>query len=730
MMKFNCRANKSGSNYSMLLVLLMLIGLLSQQVYAAADDWKIRIKSSVGSYNSSITFGEFADATDGYDVVYDGPAHTAPAAVVAYFDHPEWGLTDTKFWYDIQSQGLSRQWTFYTDSNLDGQTLELEWYFSNVPADYHITLTDNSTAQSIDMMAETSYSYVSGDLRQFSVTAVMPSPPLLTISDITDGAVVNSPDIVLAGTATDAGQGDSGIASVMVNAQSASGGVVSGAETAQWSYATTLSEGVNVFTIVATDGSAYSDQTTETISITYTPVDLDSDADGLLDDWELTHFGNLTSSTGAADEDTDGLSNSEEYTYGSNPNNADSDADGIEDGVEVSLGTNPNSSDSDGDGDSDADEILYGSDPSLSTDTIDSHRPYTPVLRQVSDLVALEGHVFDAEAFDDIDILDGDYLAISQWQISTDQAFSDTAIVLDRQFERDSSAGAGSELHRQLTMPSGVLMKAGQYWIRTRHQDSIGLWSNWSTSMSFNTVTSDPNDLSEDGIDDRYQFEGFVDTDGNGVNDNEEAGIYPVLTAAFTETIGLSPNEGEIGYLSVMSSSVIAEDLLPEESLAYHLFDFRVEGLPVDVNNPASVEIIFYFPGSLPAGTKWYKYDAATQTMSDYSSNVVIDERRVTLTLVDGGAGDADGVVNGVVVDPSGPALPVVSTQVSTDEAPGSGGADFSATPEPGADADEAEVVSSVASAVGGGGAGTVSLVFLILVLISLYLSVYRHRKA
>lgn len=728
MMKLNCRANNSGRNSLVLLVLLLSIGLLSQQAYAAADDWKIRIKTSVGSYNSSITFGEFADATDGYDVVYDGPAHTAPAAIVAYFDRPEWGLTDTKFWYDIQSAGLSRQWTFYTDSNLDGQTLELEWYFSNVPADYHITLTDSSTVQSIDMMAETSYSYVSGDLRQFTVTAVKPTPPSLTISDITDGAVVNSPDIVLAGTATDAGQGNSGIASVMVDAQSANGGVVFGDETAQWSYAATLSEGVNVFTVVATDGSAYSDQTTETISITYTPVDLDSDADGLLDDWELTHFGNLTSSTGAADEDTDGLSNSEEYTYGSNPNNADSDADGIEDGVEVSLGTNPSSGDSDGDGDSDADEIMYGSNPSLGTDTIDSHRPYTPVLQQVSDLVALEGHVFDAEAFDDIDILDGDYLAVSQWQISADQAFSDNAIVLDRQFERDSAAGAGSELHRQLTMPSGVLMKASQYWIRTRHQDSIGLWSNWSTSMSFNTVTSDPNDLSEDGIDDRYQFEGFVDTDSNGVNDNEEAGIYPVLTAAFTETIGLSPNEGEIGYLSVINSAVIAEDILPEESLAYHLFDFRVTGLPVDVNNPASVEITFYFPDALPSGTKWYKYDAATRSMSDYSANVVIDDRKVTLTLVDGGTGDADGVVNGVIVDPSGPALPVVSTQVSTDETPDSGGADVSATPEQ--SADEAEVVSSVATAAGGGGAGTVDLVFLILILISLYLNVYRCRKA
>ncbi len=701
MMTFNCRVYKHNIIRLVLLTLVLSLGLLHQQVHAAASDWSIKIKTSVGGYNSRITFGEFADATDGYDILYDAPAHTAPAAVVAYFDHPEWGQDDTKFWYDIQSAGQTRQWTFYTDSNLDGQALSFEWYFSNVPADYHITLTDVSTGQSVDMMTETSYSYVSGSLRQFTVTAVQPQPPLLTITSPADGAVVDSANITLTGTATDAGQGDEGIASVTVNGQMVTGGVASGANTAQWSYATTLSEGPNSFTVVATDNSAYNDQATETITVTYTPPNTDTDSDGLQDDWEITHFGNLSSTDADGDSDGDGLSNGSEYTYGTDPNNTDSDGDGITDAVEVDLGIDPTNSDTDGDGDSDSEELQYGSNPALSTDTIALHRPYQPVLQQVFDAVALDGQVFDTEAFDDIDILDGDYLSASRWQISTDQAFTESAIMLDRQLVRDSNAELNSVTHRQLRVPGGVLRKASQYWIRVAHRDSIGLWSDWSDAMSFSTIESDPNDLLGDGIDDRYQVQGYVDTNANGVDDNDEDGIYTISTAAFSETVGLSADAGEIGYLSVMDSSDIATEELPNELFSYHLFDFRIDGLNVDSNNPASVDITFYFPDALPAGTKWYKYDAATQTLSDYSDNAVINDTQVTLTLIDGGAGDADGVVNGTIIDPSGPALPSGTSEGN----------------------------NASQLAVNSGGSGTHGPIFLILELLAIWLNLRRKNK-
>ena len=52
---------------------------------------------------------------------------------------------------------------------------------------------------------------------------------------------------------------------------------------------------------------------------------LDSDGDGLPDEWELNHFGDLSSSDGTIDSDGDGLSDMEEFITGTDPvNPADS----------------------------------------------------------------------------------------------------------------------------------------------------------------------------------------------------------------------------------------------------------------------------------------------------------------------------------------------------------------------------------------------------------------------
>jgi len=69
---------------------------------------------------------------------------------------------------------------------------------------------------------------------------------------------------------------------------------------------------------------------------------LDSDADGLPDQWELDHFGNLAFCTGTGDQDHDGLTNAEEYNLGTDPNDADSDDDGYNDRSEADVGSDPN----------------------------------------------------------------------------------------------------------------------------------------------------------------------------------------------------------------------------------------------------------------------------------------------------------------------------------------------------------------------------------------------------
>jgi len=71
------------------------------------------------------------------------------------------------------------------------------------------------------------------------------------------------------------------------------------------------------------------------------PSDLDSDEDGLPDEWERRYFPSLTATDGAGDPDGDGLTNAQEWAAGTNPTKADTDNDGLPDGWEVANDYNP-----------------------------------------------------------------------------------------------------------------------------------------------------------------------------------------------------------------------------------------------------------------------------------------------------------------------------------------------------------------------------------------------------
>jgi len=92
--------------------------------------------------------------------------------------------------------------------------------------------------------------------------------------------------------------------------------------------------------------------------------DGDTDGDNIPDQWEYDHGLNPDDAfDGGTDNDNDGLTNAQEYTTGSNLNDADSDDDGLVDGDEVARGTSPVNGDTDGDGLPDAFEVAAGLDP-------------------------------------------------------------------------------------------------------------------------------------------------------------------------------------------------------------------------------------------------------------------------------------------------------------------------------------------------------------------------------
>ncbi|HMP75882.1 MAG TPA: hypothetical protein PKE12_06265 [Kiritimatiellia bacterium] len=74
----------------------------------------------------------------------------------------------------------------------------------------------------------------------------------------------------------------------------------------------------------------------------------------------MATVGPTTNALDTADDDEDGLHNSWEKSYGSNPDNPDTDGDGIPDGEEHALGLSPVLADTDGDGMPDGHELRAG----------------------------------------------------------------------------------------------------------------------------------------------------------------------------------------------------------------------------------------------------------------------------------------------------------------------------------------------------------------------------------
>ncbi len=92
----------------------------------------------------------------------------------------------------------------------------------------------------------------------------------------------------------------------------------------------------------------------------------DSDDDGLDDGGGSDGGGSDdggSDSESSVDSDGDGLSDADEATLGTDPDNEDSDGDGLQDGAEREAGTNPLDGDTDDDGLEDGEEVDLGTDP-------------------------------------------------------------------------------------------------------------------------------------------------------------------------------------------------------------------------------------------------------------------------------------------------------------------------------------------------------------------------------
>jgi hypothetical protein len=318
-----------------------------------------------------------------------------------------------------------------------------------------------------------------------------------------------------------------------------------------------------------------------------------------------------------------------------NDQDFDGDNDGMPDEWEERYGLNPviddAGLDADGDGVSNLVEYEIQSDPTTYTDNFVPDAPEIAAVDE-TDRVGLTPVLVSGAYFDP----DDDDHHLSQWQISTESNFASLIMDLTTQYHLTA-----------FTVGEMVLDADTRYYWRVRYIDSRDGQSAWSQPSNFTTLTADQTDDSNaDGIPDAQAVDQAVDLNRNGVPDILEANMMSVNTVEGQSVVSI---QGMSDDFSLVSLKSLPSDAISDQSvkLEFGLIGFKIylhEGV-----NTATLNV--YFSEPLEDGADPYKYSADTGWTIYEDVIFSPDRKRVTLTLVDGGNGDEDGVENGVIVD-------------------------------------------------------------------------------
>jgi hypothetical protein len=392
------------------------------------------------------------------------------------------------------------------------------------------------------------------------------------------------------------------------------------------------------FAATAYDGdgneSGFSNQIAFTIPFS------DSDGDGVPDNQDA--FPSNPAET--IDTDGDGIGNNAD---------PDDDNDKMPDAWENQYGFDPliddASDDSDGDGLSNLDEFYAGSDPVVPQGNLEPDAPAltAPVNQQVPELTP----VLKTNQFSDPN--SGDFHSATQWKIYRE---SDNVCIFDITSEYSLT---------NLEVAKLILDPNADYIWQARYYDNHGTPSKWSDTASFSTAAN-PDDTDNNGIPDDQEVETPSDLDGDGTWDSNQDTIKCVKTGdgkALGISFEISGSVDEIESIAAETddgAQISASAAGSPEYFPFGLINFKLR-----MNQPGDQAVItVYFSEPAPAGGRWFKYDPIEATWTDYTTQTDFsaDRQSITLYLEDGGDGDADGTVNGIIVDPSGLAVSSSST--------------------------------------------------------------------
>lgn len=386
------------------------------------------------------------------------------------------------------------------------------------------------------------------------------------------------------------------------------------------------------FRLTVTDNGGLTDVDTCVVEVTQDVV-VDSDGDGVPDNQDAFPYdpdeyldtdGDGEGNNADSDDDNDGMPDEWELAYGLNPliddAAADPDGDEVSNINEFNLGTAPNQSEG-------------------------NFKPNTPALLMPENGARVSlAPQFETDDFDDPNVNDDH--GKTQWVVT--RAFDDVCV-----FDVTSKTSLTS-----LTLPKQVLEEDTEYIWKARFIDNHDTPSEWSEEREFISGFAD-HDTDKNGVPDIQDVADTLDLDADGTVDIDQTDIKCVMVVdGINEAqicISIKNAENAESIVSLEVQDPADPELNSATNGKPNYFEFGLLDFKLWVTNPGDeTTVTIYLSKPAFEDGNCFKYDPVNRTWLDYSgyTDFSPDRKEVYLTLKDGGFGDADGIANGIIVDP------------------------------------------------------------------------------
>jgi hypothetical protein len=120
---------------------------------------------------------------------------------------------------------------------------------------------------------------------------------------------------------------------------------------------------------------------------------------------------------------------------------------------------------------------------------------------------------------------------------------------------------------------------------------------------------------------------------------------------------------GSITRIFTVDQATMPDVNKPTVTFPYGMLAYDIQDIPAG----STVKIILTYSSAMPNNTQYWKCDSVngwqniTSLLSHNDGDNILE-----LNITDGGLGDADGIANGIITDPGGPAIPATPTPTPT----------------------------------------------------------------